>query len=68
MSQEFVGTSQAQRNPSLMFSGSDFILDFGKLPFFLHLGKFFIHFGKIITKIHKIGKIKTIFGLGMTPL
>ena len=47
---------------------SDFILDFGKLPFSLHLGKFFIHFGKIITKIHKIGKIKTIFGLGMTPL
>ena len=47
---------------------SDFILDFGKLPFSLHLGKIFIHFGKIITNIHKIGKIKTIFGLGMTPL
>ena len=46
---------------------SDFILDFGKLPFSLHLGKTFMHFGKIITKIHKIGKIKTIFGLGMTP-
>ena len=47
---------------------SDFILDFGKLPFSLNLGKMFIHFGKIITKIHKIGKIKTIFGLGMTRL
>ena len=32
------------------------------------MGKLFIHFGKIITKIHKIRKIKTIFGLGMTPL
>ena len=31
-------------------------------------GKIFIHFGKILAKIHKIGKIKTIFGLGMTPL
>ena len=47
---------------------SDFILDFGMLPFSLHLGKFVIHFGKILTKIHKIGKIKTIFGFGMTPL
>ena len=49
-------------------NNSDFILDFGKLPFSLHLGKCFIHFGKKITKIHKIGKIKTTFGLGMTPL
>ena len=48
--------------------GSDFILVFGKLPFSLHSGKCFIHFGKKITKIHKIGKIKSIFGLGMTPL
>ena len=24
--------------------------------------------GKIIAKIHKIGKIKAIFGLGMTPI
>ena len=47
---------------------SDFILDFGKLPFSLHLGKILVHFGKIFTKIHIIGKIKTIFGLGMTPL
>ena len=51
-----------------IYSDSDFILDFGKLPFSLHLGKFSIHFGKIITKIHKIGKIKTTFELGMTPL
>ena len=36
---------------------SDFIWDFGKLPFPLHLGKFFKDFGKIIPKIHKIGKI-----------
>ena len=43
------------KNPS-----SDFILDFGKLTFSLPLGIFF--------KINKIGKIKTIFGLGMTPL
>ena len=49
-------------------NASDFILDFGNLPFSLHLGIFFIHFGKKITKIHKIGKIKTIFCLGMTPL
>ena len=53
---------------SKLANDSDFILDFGKLPFSLHLGKNFMHFGKIITKIHKIGKIKTIFGFGMTPL
>ena len=53
---------------ALLLKVSDFILDFGKLPFSLHLGKCFIHFGKKITKIHKIGKIKSIFGLGMTPL
>ena len=47
---------------------SDFIWDFGKLPFLAHLGKYIIKNGKISTKIHKIGKIKTIFGLGMTPI
>ena len=47
---------------------SDFIWVFGKLPFPLHLEIFFKEFGKKIPKIHKIGKIKTIFGLGMTPL
>ena len=45
---------------------SDFIWDFGKLPFSEHLGKYFIKIGKISAKIHKIGKIKAIFGLGMT--
>ena len=39
-----------------------------KLPFPSHLGKYFITIGNISAKIHKIGKIKTIFGLGMTPL
>ena len=48
--------------------GSDFIWDFGKLPFPAHLGKYFIKIGKIRAKIHEIGKIKAIFGLGMTPI
>ena len=47
---------------------SDFIWDFGKLPFPEHLGKYFIKIGKISAKIHEIGKIKAIFGLGMTPI
>ena len=47
---------------------SDFIWDFGKLPFPSNLGKFFTKIGKISTKIHEIGKIKAIFGLGMTPI
>ena len=47
---------------------SDFIRDFGKLPFPTHLGKYFIKIGKIKAKIHEIGKIKAIFGLGMTPI
>ena len=47
---------------------SDFILDFGKLPFPSHLGKYIIKIGKISTKIHEIGKIKAVFGLGMTPI
>ena len=51
-----------------MFIGSDFIWDFGKLPFPTHLGKYFIKIGKIRAKIHEIGKIKAIFGLGMTPI
>ena len=50
------------------FSFSDFIWDFGKLPFPTHLGKYFIKIGKIRAKIHEIGKIKVIFGLGMTPI
>ena len=47
---------------------SDFIWEFGKLPFPTHLGKYFIKIGKIRAKIHEIGKIKAIFGLGMTPI
>ena len=47
---------------------SDFIWDFGKLPFPTHLGKYIIKIGKIRAKIHEIGKIKAIFGLGMTPI
>ena len=47
---------------------SDFIWDFGKLPFPTHLGKYLIKIGKIRAKIHEIGKIKAIFGLGMTPI
>ena len=47
---------------------SDFIWDFGKLPFPEHLGIFIIKIGKISAKIHEIGKIKVIFGLGMTPI
>ena len=47
---------------------SDFIWDLGKLPFPTRLGKYFIKIGKIRAKIHEIGKIKAIFGLGMTPI
>ena len=47
---------------------SAFIWDFGKLPFPTHLGKYCIKIGKIRAKIHEIGKIKAIFGLGMTPI
>ena len=47
---------------------SGFICDFRKLPFPSHLGKYFITTGKINAKIHEIGKIKTIFALGMTPI
>ena len=36
---------------------SDFIWDFGKIPFPEHLGKYFINIGKISAKIHEIGKI-----------
>ena len=43
---------------------SDFIWYFGKLPFPTLYGKYFITIGKISAKIHKTGKIKTIFGLG----
>ena len=46
-------------------SYSDFIWEFGKLPFPLHLGKYIIKIGKISTKIHEIGKIEAIFALGM---
>ena len=39
----------------LLFICSDFIWDFGKLPFPTHLGKYFIKIGKIRAKIHEIG-------------
>ena len=39
-----------------------------KLPFPSHLGKYLNKIGKISAKIHEIGKIKAIFGLGMTPI
>ena len=36
---------------------------------FLHiLGKYFIKIGKISAKIHKLGKYRAFFGLGMTPI
>ena len=35
---------------------SDFIWDFGKLPFPTHLGKYIIKIGKIRAKIHEINK------------
>ena len=47
---------------------SDFIWYFGKLPFPSYLGIYFMKIGKISAKIHEIGKIKAIFGLGMTPI
>ena len=50
------------------YSYSDFMWDFGKLPFPTHLGKYFIKIGKVRAKIHEIGKIKAILGLGMTPI
>ena len=56
------------RIPQSMVHHSDFIWDYGKLPFPTHLGKYFIKIGKIRAKIHEIGKIKAIFGLGMTPI
>ena len=49
-------------------SPSDFIWDFGKLPFPSHLGKYIIKIVEISTKTHEIGKIKAIFGLGLTPI
>ena len=61
-----VETMFDSQSPIQMFS--DFIWDFGKLPFPGHLGKYFIKIGKIRAKIHGIGKIKAIFGLGMTPI
>ena len=64
--QDTVVREQANRRPDVILS--DFILDFGKLPFPTHLGKYCINIGKIRAKIHEIGKIKAIFGLGMTPI
>ena len=48
------------------------VIVFGILGSYLflnsHLGKYIIEIGKISTKMHEIGKIKAIFGLGMTPI
>ena len=54
--------------PAMPDINSDFIWDFWKLYFPSHLGKYIIKIGKISTKIHEIGKIMAIFGLGMTPI
>ena len=40
----------------------------GSYLFSCTFGKIYHKNGKISTKIHEIGKIKTIFGLGMTPI
>ena len=64
--QDTVFREQANRRPDVI--RSDFIWNFGKLPFPSQLGKYTIKIGKISTKIHEIGKIKAIFGLGMTPI
>ena len=50
------------------WSTNDFIWDLGKLPFPSHSGKYIINIWNITTKIHEIGKIKAIFGFGMTPI
>ena len=47
---------------------SDFIWDFGKLPFPSHLGKYIIKIWEMSTNKNEIGIIKAIFGLGMTPI
>ena len=61
--------NQKSNYDDMMFDNpSDFIWDFGRLPFPEHLGKYSIKIGKISAKIHEIGKIKAIFGLGMTPI
>ena len=38
------------------------------IVFLSHLGKYFIKIGGKSAKIHKLGKIKAIFGLRMTPI
>ena len=46
---------------------SDFIWGFWEATFSFTFGKIYHKNGKISAKIHEIGKIKAIFGLGMTP-
>ena len=46
---------------NILYVLSDFIWDFGKLPFPVHLGKYFIKIGKVSAKIHELVKIKAIF-------
>ena len=45
-----------------------FYLGLWEATFFFTFGKIYHKNGKISTKIHEIGKIKAIFGLGMTPI
>ena len=45
-----------------------FYFGFWEATFSYTSGKYFIKIGKIRAKIHEIGKIKAIFGLGMTPI
>ena len=47
---------------------SDFIWDFGKLHFPSYFGKIYLKNWENSTKLHEIGKIKAIFGLGVTPI
>ena len=59
---------QCKVNNKCIVNPSGFIWDFRKLPFPSNLGLYITKMGKISTKIHEIGKIKAIFGLGMTPI
>ena len=57
----------ANEDHCVRFKVSDFIWDFGNLPFPLHLGRFFKDFGEN-TQNTKQWEIKAICRLGMTPL
>ena len=44
------------------------LFGFWEHPFHSHLGIYIVKIEKTRTKIHEIGKIKAILGLGMTPI